>query len=832
MTPIEVSVLAIGGRGGFPRWLGHAGIAALFLLLAVWATWPLVINSADHIPVKATGDQLWQAAILEGQYRDLRLNPQNFLDGYFYYGSGRALFASDLLIGLFLIFAPLRFVSGNPLLAFNVTWILAFALNAMAMYAATLAFTRSRAAAVVAGLIYAFGPIALNFARSHFQLAGAWWIPLALYFCLKAVENRDWKRLLAAAFCVWLQFVTAAQLGIVAGLIFGLFGVVPMAWQSVRTLNWRWAVGTVAVVSIAIALVLPVAVGYSLLARDWGVSRHITEVQQLSVQMRDYLSPPATLRWYGNLRDRFPVPTGERRVFPGFVPVATALSGAILILFARGPDRKLKAVGLAAVGAGAIGVLFSLGTHWKWHETASDIELPYLFFFEQVPGFQSIRAVARFALLTNLAAAILSAAGVALLLRRFISSPLAKGLAGVAIAGAIVVESWPSPLATHSVINEQGLRDALKSMQPGPTLFLPIGGGEEVRRTWLVTTTGEFRLVNGYSGFIWPQYWFFRDVTEDIPPQEADSLAMALHAYGVRNIVIEKEMLADPESPNWQALAKAPVVEKATDLGRWQLLSLSRESTSRAQRWQDVEVRLLLESVLPDYGMTVALSIANRTATPWLPPHGSKVRQATAYWLSDGGRVELRQKLNLRPPPFVIAGGSHSTLIHLFTPSRPGNYRLKIEVDDETLIEQPIAVEQTTYRRFDGTGTGLRAKLTLISQQQLQGLPVERYALHVDALNVGDVVWSGDANIRLGWIWYLVLENGQLQEMPKYEGRIPVLGHETGEIVPGNGYSFRGRLRAPDEPGNYIVRISMVSELVAWFESDPVEVHVTAQNRP
>jgi hypothetical protein len=31
---------------------------------------------------------------------------------------------------------------------------------------------------------------------------------------------------------------------------------------------------------------------------------------------------------------------------------------------------------------------------------------------------------------------------------------------------------------------------------------------------------------------------------------------------------------------------------------------------------------------------------------------------------------------------------------------------------------------------------------------------------------------------------------------------------------------------APDEPGEYIVRVSMLVELVAWFESEPLKLYV------
>ena len=73
------------------------------------------------------------------------------------------------------------------------------------------------------------------------------------------------------------------------------------------------------------------------------------------------------------------------------------------------------------------------------------------------------------------------------------------------------------------------------------------------------------------------------------------------------------------------------------------------------------------------------------------------------------------------------------------------------------------------------------------------------------------------------------MPDGSEEEIPQFEGRVPLLGHESGEIRPGNGYAFRGQIRTPDMPGKYVVRISMLSELVAWFDNSPIEIDVLTQ---
>ena len=188
-APAETYVQWVAGR----PWLIHGAVFALFVVIAVAFTYPLLPNAAGGIANKPASDQLWQASILEHHYQVLFSEPSRFFKGNFYFGSGNALLASDLLIGFLPLFFPLRLFSENPILAFNVTWIFAFALNAIAMYAAVLAMTRNRPAGLLAGAVYAFAPIPLNFGLAHFQLAGAWWLPMALYFGVRFARTGSWR---------------------------------------------------------------------------------------------------------------------------------------------------------------------------------------------------------------------------------------------------------------------------------------------------------------------------------------------------------------------------------------------------------------------------------------------------------------------------------------------------------------------------------------------------------------------------------------------------------------------------------------------------------------
>ncbi len=803
----------------------HLLVMALFGAATVVSLRPLLVNAADGVAIKPAGDQLWQVSLLEGQLRALLNEPGTFFQGYFYYGMGDALYGSDLLLGLLLIFAPLRLALGNADLAFNLTWHGAFWLNAVLMYVAVLALTRNRWAALVAGAVFGFGAIQINYAQSHFQYAGSWWIPLALLFSVRFERTKSWKEFTAAVLCVWLQFVTVAMLAFMAGFVVLTFAVIPGLWWSARNRSWRVPLRMLVATTVVTAAFLPVVLGYLEFSNDWSAEREITEVQGGSLQLRDYLSPSSRLHWYEGMQEKFPVPTGERRAFPGFVPLALGVWGLVWggrALFSRAP------YGWYAIGALSLlvwSVVLSLGPHWKIDETVTDVELPYLFLFENLSMFKAVRVVARFALMGNLALALLSGIAVAKLAVRFRGRPQLASLLGVGIATVVLVESFTVPVNVNPLPDDADLQRLLAGALPGPTLFVPVSGGDEVRRIWFATRAESGPLLNGYSGFIWPQYWYFRDAAAEVTAANVSGLARALAAYGVRNVVLERTREGAEQLAAWETLAGDEAVESTVNAGGWTLLQLAPSTVVAQGPWSQLERTIVLTSAPGDAGLLTWLTLANNRDRPWLPPNGSQVRHALVKWWNGEGRLVLQFDTELMPPPFLAAENSHSVIVHLFTPAEPGRYDLTIEADGETIVDRAVDVGDSPPASFDGTMVGLGAGLTGVLARPFAGRPGQSFRLHVDALNTGSVEWGDKGNIKLGWRWYRVLPNGDEIETP-YEGRFPLLGHLTGPIWPGNGYSFRGLVTTPPEPGSFKLRVLMVAEMVGWLDAPPVVIDV------
>jgi len=92
------------------------------------------------------------------------------------------------------------------------------------------------------------------------------------------------------------------------------------------------------------------------------------------------------------------------------------------------------------------------------------------------------------------------------------------------------------------------------------------------------------------------------------------------------------------------------------------------------------------------------------------------------------------------------------------------------------------------------------------------------------ARNTGTAVWlsrppSPTGSVGLGYIWH----DANAKEVKT--GRI----YLEYPVYPGTDYAFTGVIDTPDQPGNYVLSLELVSELVAWFHDvgvKPINIDV------
>jgi hypothetical protein len=124
------------------------------------------------------GDPLLNATVLEWSARHLPLTDEWWNFPSFAPLSGVTAFTEHLL-ATYPVAAPVIWLTGNAVLAYNVVLLLAFPLNGLAAYFLARELTGRAAAAFVGGLAFAFAPY-MSVHLSHLQTLIAFGMPMAL----------------------------------------------------------------------------------------------------------------------------------------------------------------------------------------------------------------------------------------------------------------------------------------------------------------------------------------------------------------------------------------------------------------------------------------------------------------------------------------------------------------------------------------------------------------------------------------------------------------------------------------------------------------------------
>jgi hypothetical protein len=125
-------------------------------------------------------------------FRNLVTQPQVLMHGDAFYPVGLSLTFSEPLFVPALVAGPVHAMTGNPVLAYNVTLILFWALSGWAMYVVAIRVTRDRAAALMAAVIFTVCPYRTDM-YIEFNMEMTFGIPLAIYALVRFLEGNPYR---------------------------------------------------------------------------------------------------------------------------------------------------------------------------------------------------------------------------------------------------------------------------------------------------------------------------------------------------------------------------------------------------------------------------------------------------------------------------------------------------------------------------------------------------------------------------------------------------------------------------------------------------------------
>lgn len=572
----------------------RAGAAFVgFLLLTLGLTYPLLTVIGTAVPSDA-GDPILNTWILWWQSQAPPLTRTWWQAPAFFPAEGVLAF-SEHLLGLAWIAVPIQWTTGNPIAAYNVAFLLSFALSGWAAYLLAFEVTGRRDAAWAGGALYAFCAYRID-QLPHLQVLSSFGMPLALFALHR--YGRDprprWLGLWVAAF---------VQQGLTNGYFLLYFPVLVAFWALwFLPASWdRRRVGTLAVATlVAAAIVAPVLWHYRVVHDAYGFSRTADGLVVYGADITSILTAPVRLGLWQifDLSHR-----DEGRLFPGITapllvvvaiararrptadpttPVvrlvrrwlAVALAAYLVVLGVRlvaGPivielgrvtlsmarvDKLLATILYLAAAFQLLGPtvtaawrraspfafyalaaltmwIFALGPNPTLFDTQVVAGAPYRWLM-LLPGYDGLRVSGRFWMLGVLCLSTAAALAFAHLTRA--GSRRAIGLAVFVTFGALA-ESWVGAMPVAPAPPRSPILEAHATF---PVLELPMGAEADIAAMY----RGIFHhqpVANGYSGYEPPGYGaLVADITRRDPAR-----LRVLAGAGVRDIRVDRRADAD-----------------------------------------------------------------------------------------------------------------------------------------------------------------------------------------------------------------------------------------------------------------------------------------------
>jgi hypothetical protein len=681
--PPTTTAAAASRRADLAR---SAGLFVAYALVTVWWSWPGIWNWSTKVAYSDSGFRELEHAdfylitwTLSWVSHALATAPRTLFDGNTFFPAKMTVAFSESMLGHLPLFAPVFWLSDNPILATNVTTALTYPLSALFMYR----FARlhvGEAPAALSGFFYAF-TIARYTMPPHLQSLGIQYFPLVLL----AIEQ--WLRRAQVRYLVLLFVALTLQALSSAYLLYALFLMVcpfvaAAAWHHRATLDRRRVVG-LAVAGLAAGGVVGAFMWPYLVLRDFGLMTSYDD-QHTALGLIPYFAKRAVVR---NLLE------------PGIGPVGFALALAG-VLFGRG--RTTRWAWRLALLLVAVGTVFSFGPRIDLGYV--QLWSPYVWLRDVIPGFATIRAPGRFTVVAELGLALLAGLGAERLLRGRRPAFAAGAAGALCLTALALMEPFP-PLPLHAVPVHGAIPPAYRWLcEHGggrAVLELPQARGYDGRAFRAYLSTAHWQpIVGGYAANA-PKhddyvYW----IAQNLPAERA--LQRIVDLMDVGWILLHRDELDPDLELRW---AETPLdgIELA---GEWEgdqlfRVTLPPRDDRRARLLSTTEtlnglriaplaadcagalafVDWLEEVKAPRDGARLRILVSNRGTATW-PALGFLPRDLVALEVTtlrqDGQAVGGPWRLPL--PDDIAPDRPTPAYVRFETPIAPGPYTLRIRL--------------------------------------------------------------------------------------------------------------------------------------------------------
>lgn len=290
----------------------------------------------------------------------------------------------------------------------NILWISGFIFGGYTTYLLANNFNRNFYSSIIAGIVFTFSTYHLVHSEFHIGISMIALIPLYVLLLFKNQTRHSLYYSIIGGILLFLVSITHLYYFIIILFFsFIFFGVFILKKKNITNKEFVKNFSIIILIGITLTLMLSPSVFFS---DDEFDIRKISEHQKYSVSLDNLFIPSSfhstqSTSDYGLMRALYSVfdqeyqyQTVEQVVYLGY-PV-------IFLSFLALKFRTKYVWFWGSIGG--FFLLMSLGPELRFFNNLTGIMLPERIFYEMVPGWEAIRAPARFIIITNLALAILS----------------------------------------------------------------------------------------------------------------------------------------------------------------------------------------------------------------------------------------------------------------------------------------------------------------------------------------------------------------------------------------------------------------------------------------
>ncbi|GIW02983.1 hypothetical protein [Roseiflexus sp.] len=537
----------------------HLIALAIYTLLGILLTWPLLLNltngvigAVDGVDAYQNAWSLWWTAQALTSLR----NP--FFSPLLFYPDGVDLFWQPLGFSQGVLALPVTLMLG-PVAAVNWVVLTSFTVGGYATVLLARRVTGNAAAALVAGATFICSPYHMEkVIDGNLEVAAIHWLPCYAYALLALLDRPSWRRALAAgALLVWVSlgswyYGLFAALSTICAAGIWAYGATRNAERVHRLQRGlqqaMWGVAPLVILVMAIAPAL-----YSLVTT--GADEMLWDMRSIqrehSADLVDaFLPNPVHSVWGPAVR------AWRNQIYPHAVIWNVALGWIALGLGLLGATTAWRATWRWSLLALAC-FIFALGPELKiagWH---TGMPLPYAL-IQDMPVIRSGQRPNHMMVMVSLSLSILAVYGFTVLQQRLIQHPSPVHTWSMALALIVPVAGIDGYAGTHTIV-ERRIHPFYATLPPPDGALIPLPLYLNVNRSENLTAQmgHGWPIIGGYvarpPAYVFSKYTpgvreiqFGEVERQDIvSPGWPESARRALAAYRIRYITMDLQSNKD-----------------------------------------------------------------------------------------------------------------------------------------------------------------------------------------------------------------------------------------------------------------------------------------------